>query len=114
MKLFPTNNLVSVINVSNYNSSLAWYQKWLGEPNEIPMEGVAEWRIADNAWLQLSSGEPVGNATVVIGVDDVSDCRNKLIAVGIEAREIVDWDVVLVCDLTDLEGNTISLVQMKE
>lgn len=114
MKLFPTNNLVSVINVSNYNSSLAWYQKWLGEPNEIPMEGVAEWRIADNAWLQLSLGEPVGNATVVIGVDDVSDCRNKLIAVGIEAGEIVDWDVVLVCDLTDLEGNSISLVQMKE
>lgn len=114
MKLFPTNNLVSVINVSNYNSSLTWYQKWLGEPNEIPMEGVAEWRIADNAWLQLSAGEPVGNSTVVIGVDDVSDCRNKLIAVGIEAREIVDWDVVLVCDLTDLEGNTISLVQMKE
>mgnify|MGYP000943142859 CR=1 FL=1 len=52
-KLFPTNSLISVIKVSDYAAALAWYGAWLGEPDEVPMDGMAEWRIADNAcnWM---------------------------------------------------------------
>lgn len=113
MKLFATDNLVSVIGVDDYKTALVWYQVWLGEPDAVPMEGTAEWQIADNAWLQLTQCEAAGRAAVVIGVGDVAACREKLIQAGIEAGEIVDWEVVLACDLADPEGNTVSLVQMK-
>lgn len=112
MKLFKTNNLVSVINVSDYEASLAWYQTWLGEPDEMPMEGMAEWRIADNAWLQLTSGSATGQTEVVIGVDDVAACREALIRAGIDEGKIVDWEVLLACDISDSYGNKIPLVQL--
>ncbi|MDO1508856.1 MULTISPECIES: VOC family protein [unclassified Neisseria] len=114
MKLFKTNDLISVINVADYETALAWYQTWLGEPDEVPMESTAEWRIADHAWLQLTGAEAGGKAAVVIGVDDVAACREALIRAGIEAGEIVDWEVVLACDVADPEGNGISFVQLKE
>ena len=41
-KLFPTNSLISVIKVSDYAAALAWYGAWLGEPDEVPMDGMAE------------------------------------------------------------------------
>ena len=89
-KLFPTNSLISVIKVSDYAAALAWYVAWLGEPDEVPMEGMAEWRIADNTWLQLDASEGAAHP----------------------AGDIVDWEVVLCCDLHDPDGNRISLAQV--
>ena len=64
MKLFATDNLVSVIGVDDYKTALVWYQVWLGEPDAVPMEGTAEWQIADNAWLQLTQCEAAGRAVM--------------------------------------------------
>jgi len=112
-KLFPTNSLISVIKVSDYAAALAWYGAWLGEPDEVPMEGMAEWRIADNTWLQLDASEGAAHpAAVVIGVNDVAACRAALLTAGIAAGDIVDWEVVLCCDLHDPDGNRISLAQV--
>lgn len=113
MKLFQTNSLVSVVSATDFDAALAWYRSWLGEPDEVPMAGIAEWRIAGDAWLQLAAGETAGRSEAVIGVDDVAACREKLTGAGIAAGEIADWEVVLVCSLADPEGNTVSLVQMK-
>lgn len=113
MKLFKTSSLVSVIKVSNCEASTAWYGRWLGEPDVIPMAGMAEWQIAEHAWLQLDAlaGE-VGKAAAVIGVEDVAACRQALIHAGIEAGEVVDWGFVLTCDFSDPDGNRISLMQL--
>lgn len=112
MKLFQTTNLVSVVKVSDYQAALAWYGAWLGEPDEVPMEGMTEWQIADKAWLQLDSGEAKPcKASVVIGVEDLASCREALIQAGIEADAIQDWEIALSCDFCDPDGNTISLVQ---
>ena len=112
-KLFPTNSLISVIKVSDYAAALAWYGAWLGEPDEVPMEGMAEWRIADNAWLQLdATAETVKPSAAIIGVDDLAACRTALLEAGIAVGEIQDWEVVLSCDLHDPDGNKISLAQI--
>jgi len=67
-KLFQTSSLVSVLNVSDYTVALTWYSAWLGEPDETPMDGMAEWRIADNAWLQLdATGETVTPSAGLLG-----------------------------------------------
>ena len=72
-KLFQTSSLVSVLNVSDYTVALTWYSAWLGEPDETPMDRMAEWRIADNAWLQLdATAETVKPSAAIIGVDDLA------------------------------------------
>ena len=134
-KLFQTTSLVSVLNVSDLTEALTWYGTWLGEPDETLMDGMAEWRIADNAWLQLvrlasiasrskwriadnawlqldATGETVTPSAAIIGVDDLAACRTALLEAGIAVGEIQDWEVVLSCDLHDPDGNKISLAQI--
>ena len=112
-KLFQTTSLVSVLNVSDLTEALIWYSAWLGEPDETPMDGMAEWRIADNAWLQLdATGETVTPSAAIIGVDDLAVYRTALLETGIAVGEIQDWEVVLSCDLHDPDGNKISLAQI--
>ena len=112
-KLFQTNSLVSVLNVFDYTVALTWYSAWLGEPDETPMDGMAEWRIADNAWLQLdSTAETVKPLAAIIGVNDLATCRTALLEAGIAVGEIQDWEVVLSCDLHNPDGNKISLAQI--
>lgn len=112
-KLFQTSSLVSVLNVSDYTVALTWYSAWLGEPDETPMDGMAEWRIADNAWLKLdATAETVKPSAAIIGVNDLAACRTVLLEAGIAVGEIQDWEVVLSCDLHDLDGNKISLAQI--
>lgn len=112
-KLFQTNSLVSVPNVSDYTVALTWYSAWLGEPDETTMDGMAEWRIADNVWLQLdATAEIVKPSAAIIGVDDLAACCTALLEAGIAVGEIQDWEVVLSCDLHDPDGNKISLAQI--
>ena len=113
MKLFEMTGLVSIVSVSDYEKSLTWYSKWLGEPDEIPMESMAEWKITADSWLQLDASNAVfDKANVVITVKDISDCRNTLIKVGIEVSEMIDYEVVQLCYISDPDGNRISFVQV--
>lgn len=114
MKLIQTRSLVSVIPVSDIGTAQAWYERWLGKPDEVPMAGMAEWKITVDSWLQLDGSEPAkaGQAAVVIGVDDVAATRTALLDAGIEAGEIVDYEVVQVVDLKDPDGNRVSLAQV--
>ena len=112
-KLFQTTSLVSVLNVSDLTEALTWYGAWLGKHDETLMDGMAEWRIADNAWLQLdATGETVTPSAAIIGVDDLAVYRTALLETGIAVGEIQDWEVVLSCDLHDPDGNKISLAQI--
>ena len=54
----------------------------------------------------------VSDYAAVIGVNDVAACRAALLTAGIAAGDIVDWEVVLCCDLHDPDGNRISLAQV--
>lgn len=57
MRKIEIKSLVSVFKVLNIEQSVAWYTKWLGEPDVIPMNGVAEYQLSPNSWLQLSYEE---------------------------------------------------------
>ena len=45
MKLIDVKTIISVFQVSDIEKSLSWYKKWLGEPDVVPMEGVAEYEL---------------------------------------------------------------------
>ncbi len=114
MSLFKTTSLISVIHTSDYERALAWYQRWLGQPDEVPMEGMAEWQLMPSAWVQLDSSAPdkAGQSAVALGVDDVARCREAWLAAGVVAGEIADYGFVQVCDAHDPDGNRVSLVQV--
>ncbi|MDO5062925.1 MAG: VOC family protein [Peptostreptococcaceae bacterium] len=116
MRAFEIKNVVSVFQVSDMDRALSWYQKWLGEPDVIPMEGVAEYALSESAWLQLSVEEKdkVEGSSIVIGVEDIHKCHEALEKVGIEVGEIIDYEVVLVFDIQDVDGNRIAFAQEVE
>ncbi len=107
------NSAVSVFEVSDIKAAIAWYAKWFGQPDATPMENMAEYKLTDTAWLQLTvedSPEP-SKGSLILGIEDARAYRSELIACGIEVGEIIDWGVVLVFDIHDPDGNRISFAQ---
>ena len=103
-------NLITVFPVKDVETSLAWYRRWQGEPDSIPMEGIAEYQVTETAWLQLTQEE--GNPTsLILGVDDINKVREELVNKGLEPSDIMDWEVVLTCQIEDPDGHTISFAQ---
>jgi hypothetical protein len=42
-------SVVGVLPVADHAEAVTWYQKWIGRgPDVKPMDGVAEWRLAEN------------------------------------------------------------------
>lgn len=113
MRRIKVNSLVSVFQVSDIEQSLEWYKKWLGEPDVIPMEGIAEYELSPNAWLQLSCDEENSQekSAIVLGVEDIAMAKRTLEECGIETGEIIDYEVVLMFDIFDIDGNKITIVQ---
>lgn len=113
MRKIEIKNLVSVFQVSDLEKSLEWYKRWLGEPDVIPMEGMAEYQIGSDAWLQLSCDEGIKKeaGSVVLGVADLNLTKQILEENAINTGEIVDYEVVLVLDIFDIDGNKITFVQ---
>ena len=113
MKLIDVKTIVSVFQVSDIEKSLFWYKKWLGEPDVVPMEGVAEYELNKDVWLQLSyeGTEKIEKSSIIIGIEDIKSCKQILGDNEIETGEIQDYEVVLVFDIHDPDGNRISFVQ---
>jgi len=92
---------------------LLWYKKWLGEPDVIPMEGVAEYELSKDTWLQLSyeGNKNIEKSAIIIGIEDIKSCKETFENNGIKTGEIQDYEIVLVFDIHDPDGNRISFVQ---
>ncbi len=107
-------NVVAVVPVKDHEKSVAWYSKLLGrEPDLVPDEGVAEWQLADNAWIQVGLDEPhAGHTTVVIGVNDIDAQRLTCEKAGVPLGEIVEYpEIIKMAEASDPEGNKIAFVQ---
>lgn len=105
-------SVIAVATVKDLDTSMPWYVAVLGEPMGRPMEGIAEWQIAANAWVQVSE-EPgrAGGSTVIVNVLDVHAARDEVSAKGVTVTDIADYGVVQVLALTDPDGNQLALVQ---
>lgn len=108
------NSVISVLPVENFDEVLNWYQRLIGrEADVIPMEGVAEWSILDNAWIQVATDpENSGRATVIIGVNEVEEQRKALWDADISVSETIEYPgIVKMIEVLDPDGNMISFVQ---
>ena len=108
------NSVISVIPVKNFELALEWYQKLFErEPDLVPMEGIAEWQLLENAWIQVSIDlERAGSTTVVIGVNDLEAKCKVFLDANVPIGEIIEYpEVIKMAEVIDKEGNKISFVQ---
>jgi catechol 2,3-dioxygenase-like lactoylglutathione lyase family enzyme len=101
--------------VRDLERAIEWYRAafGLGEPDLVPMEGLAEYDLGA-FWLQLAAApERAGREglTVNISVADARGLRDDLAGKGLEVSELQRFEgVVEFFALTDLDGNTIGFV----
>ena len=106
-------NVVDVLPVVDHAAAVSWYEKWIGRgPDVEPMEGVAEWQLAENAWIQVSvDPEPAGKSTVVVGVGDIDAQCSTCAAAGVTVGEINDYGFIKTAEAVDPAGNKVLFIQ---
>ena len=105
--------VLTVVPVSDLQRAMEFYSAFLGRgPDEEPMEGIAEWRVGDSAWIQVSTDtEGMGRMTFSVAVDDVEKFRKERIDAGLALGEIVDYGFVKMVKVTDPDGNDVWALQ---
>ncbi len=114
----PDNNfssVISVLHVQNHAEAVEWYSNWLGRsPDVAPYDGVSEWMLTDNAWIQVSEApDPnlVGKSTVVCGVHDLEVQRMTCQGAGVTVGETQDFGFIKLMSISDPAGNTVVFMQ---
>ena len=108
------NSVIAVVPVKDQDTAVGWYKKLFGRDADIvPMEGVAEWQLAENAWIQVTADpERAGTATAIIGVNDIevqcSACTTSNVSYG----EVVKYPgLIKMVEVIDPDGNKVVFVQ---
>lgn len=104
---------VAVLPVADHESAVAWYQAWIGrEADVVRMEGVAEWKLAGTAWLQVALDDrSAGQTTVVVTVRSVAAQSEVFAAAGLTLGETQDFGFIKMAEAVDPAGNKVVFVQ---
>jgi glyoxylase I family protein len=100
--------------VGDFTSALTWYERLLGRPADAaPMEGLAEWHLAEGGGIQVSDDEDrAGSSSVTLVVSSLDDQLAALKAQGIPVGPIQGTPgLVKVATVTDPEGNRITFAE---
>lgn len=105
---------VAVAPVKDHHRASAWYSTLLDRSADVvPMDDVAEWRLTDSAWLQVTvDPRRAGSTTIIIGVDDLDAQHSHCYRVAAAPSQIEEYpDVVRIFEVVDPDGNTVAFVQ---
>ena len=108
------NSVIAVVPVKNQDAAVGWYKKLFGRDADIvPMEGVAEWQLAENAWIQVTADpERAGTATAIIGVNDIEVQCSACAASNVSHGEVVEIpEIIKMVEVIDPDGNKVVFVQ---
>jgi catechol 2,3-dioxygenase-like lactoylglutathione lyase family enzyme len=101
--------------VRDLTQAISWYRAAfdLGEPDQVPMDNLAEFDLGA-FWLQLAEDPELAGRegiSVNISVVDAAAERQNLLSRGLSVTEVQRFEgVVEFFALTDLDGNTIGFV----
>ncbi|MCP5015116.1 MAG: VOC family protein [Ketobacter sp.] len=108
-------SVISVLHVDDFAVAAGWYSKWLGrKPDVTPREGIAEWKLAENAWIQVSvAPDPsiAGKSFAVCGVQDIEKQKAICQNAGVNTSETQDLGFIKHAEVSDPAGNTVVFVQ---
>ncbi|WP_104112154.1 VOC family protein [Arthrobacter sp. N199823] len=103
------------IPVRDLKRAIGWYQSAfeLGEPDQAPMDGLAEFNLGA-FWLQLALAPELAGRegiSVNISIENASAEQQRLSDKGLIVSELQRFEgVVEFFELTDLDGNKIGFV----
>jgi hypothetical protein len=73
---------------------------------------VAEWQLAENAWIQVSvDTESAGRTSVVVGVADIDAQLAVCAAADVVVGDVSDYGFVKTAETVDPAGNKVLFVQ---
>ena len=114
MSIEGLDSVIAVAPVTNQVTAVNWYQRLLGrEPDVVPTDDVAEWQLADKAWLQVGTDpDRAGGTTVVLVVSDIDAQRAACAEADVALGEVVEYPgIVKMVDAVDPDGNKVTFVQ---
>jgi hypothetical protein len=106
-------HVLAVVPAADFDPSRSWYEWLFGRPaDNQPMESLAEWRVTDSGWVQLTrDADRAGSTLLNFAVDDLDRQVDDLSARGLSpsAVETVSKGVRLSA-IRDLDGNLITFI----
>jgi predicted enzyme related to lactoylglutathione lyase len=107
-------NALAGIMVSDLTTAEAWYEQLLSRPADArPMEGLAEWALADGGWIQVfQDKERAGSSSVTFLVSGLDDQLAELKAKGISIERTTTSDYVKTATVTDPAGNRVVFAEL--
>ncbi|MFT3763834.1 MAG: VOC family protein [Pseudoxanthomonas sp.] len=105
--------LYAALYVKSIGSSADFYTKVLGRgPDDKPMDTLVQWRGFGSAGIQLfQDPERAGKSRMTLVVSDLAETKSLLDAEGIELGDIRQGDFGRIAQLTDLDGNLVTLAE---
>ena len=91
----PIVNTLAGIMVTDLTTAAAWYELLLSRPADArPMEGLAEWKLADGGWIQVfQDKDRAGSSSVTFLVSDLDAHLAELKAKGISIKRTTTSDL---------------------
>ena len=110
----PIVNALAGVMVSDLATTAAWYEQLLSRPADArPMEGLAEWKLADGGWIQVfQNTERAGSSSVTFLVSGLDDQLAELKAKGISIERTTMSDYVKTATVTDPAGNRVVFAEL--
>jgi glyoxylase I family protein len=105
--------VLAVVAVSDMTTARPWYELLMGRPEDNhPMETLVEWRITDNAWVQVfHDPQRAGSTLLNFAVDDLDEHVAEIIGRGLVPGDIETANKgVRLSTIIDPDGNRITFI----
>ena len=112
----PIVNALAGIMVHDLDAAVAWYEKLLDRPpDRRPMEGLAEWRMHDGAWIQVyEDKQRAGFSSVTFAVHGFEQQLDELKAKAIPVESTTSSDYVKTATVQDPSGNRVVFAELTD
>ena len=100
--------------VKDLKAAEDWYAKVIDRPaDDHPMETLVQWRGWSTAGIQLfkDDGGRAGHGRMTLVTPDMNAARDRLADAGVTLGEISQGDYGRIAQLTDPDGNRITLAE---
>jgi hypothetical protein len=114
MSIVNFDSVIAVVPVTNQVTAVTWYKKLLGrDADVVPVDGVAEWQLAEKVWLQVTTDpDRAGSTTVIVVVSDIDAQCTACAEANVSLGEVVEYpDIVKTVEAVDPDGNKVTFVQ---
>jgi catechol-2,3-dioxygenase len=101
--------MLAQMTVTDLGQAVAWYTRLFGaEPDARPMEGLAEWHLAETFGVQVwADPDRAGRSAMVLDESDLDQRIRQLDSVGIAHSGAQDATYSRILPLNDPDGNQI-------